>query len=140
MGSGAGEAERVRSAVGYGVLVAMIVACGCQTAVGVAPRVGLEDVRGGRKMLKPRASVTVCRSRCFGQAVPRDSDLMTEAIARMLRGDEEATLVVDATIESKSWTTGVFGRECVTVTGDVVRETGTVFLPLVGGTGAHHGH
>jgi hypothetical protein len=87
-------------------------------------------------MLRPTASATVCRNE-GPLSRPATPDLLDAALLELLRRDGEATAVVNGRIESTTWTIGVYGRTCVTLTGDVVRFTTTVLLPM---DGNHHGH
>jgi len=113
-----------------------VVLSGCATTIGGVPRLEPADPAAGVKMLRPAAIATVCRSEgVLSPAEPRD--LLGTAFRELLSRDEEATAVVDAQIESTSWTIGVYGRRCVTLTGDVVRFTTTVLLPMGKG---HHVH
>ena len=92
----------------------------------------------GHKMLRPGLSVTECRS-----GVPwahGADDLLGSAFERMLAGDEEANLVLNVRIESTWWSVGVYGGRCVTLTGDLVRTTTTILLPMPASHGDHGGH
>jgi hypothetical protein len=105
--------------------------------LGTIPRVAPTDPTQGFKMLQPGASATACRS---GGAGTEDADLIGRALRTLLARDREATEVVNARAESTGWSIGVYGRQCVTLTGDVVRTTPTVLLPMEHGGHVHDGH
>jgi hypothetical protein len=121
--------------VGFALATAAIM-IGCTDVVGGMPRVERLDPAAGFKMLKPRATTTVCRA--TGLVSPSASeDLLGTALRELLARDAEATTVLNASVESTSWSLGVYGKRCVTLTGDVVRSTTTVLLPM---NGVHEGH
>jgi hypothetical protein len=117
------------------VAAVAVATVGCAAVVGRAPRLEALDPAQGFKMLRPAARATVCRSIGLAAAAEED-DLLDAALRQLLARDEEATSVLNAQVESTSWSIGVYGRRCVTLTGDVVRSTTTVLLPMSG----HHGH
>ncbi len=106
----------------------------CRTPVGRVPRLEPLDATQGYKMLRPAATTTVCRTTGPLAGHERD-DSLEAALRELLARDREATTVVNGRIESTSWSIGVYGRRCVTLTGDVVRPTSTVLLPM-----EHEGH
>jgi hypothetical protein len=61
------------------------------------------------------------------------------AMARLLELDPEANAVVNARLEASFWSIGIYGRECLTMWGDVVRSTTSLLLPMPGHEG-HGGH
>jgi hypothetical protein len=105
------------------------------------PRVQAPPDTQGYKMLRPAQTAVECAGdgpRRFGAARPA-----RRAVRRLLARDGEADSVINARVESTQWSLGVYGRRCVTVTGDVVRSTSTIMLPMPGehqGHGAHGGH
>ena len=123
-----------RSRGGAGRLVASaVVLGGCTVAVGGVPRLEQLDPAQGFKMLRPSATATACAGRGMFSSAPPD-DLLATAFRELLARDDEATAVVNGRVESTTWTVGVYGRRCVTLTGDVVRFATTVMLPM------EHGH
>ena len=119
-----------------------MVLCGCTATVGGVPRLERLDPAQGFKMLRPAAVATACREEGpFSR--PDDGtevDLLGTALQDLLARDDEATAVVNGRVESTSWTLGVYGRRCVRLTGDIVRFTATVLLPMGEGHHGHHGH
>jgi hypothetical protein len=92
-------------------------------------------------MLRPAQTAVECAG--DGLVASETPDLLDRAVRRLLARDDEADSLVNARVESTRWSLGVYGRRCVTVTGDVVRSTSTVLLPMPGehqGHGAHGGH
>src|SRR5262249_55987648 len=87
------------------------------------------DAAQGFKMLRPAATTTVCRA-TGPLASHEPEDPLEAALRELLAADREATTIVNGRIESTSWSVGVYGRRCVTLTGDVVRPTATVLLPM----------
>jgi hypothetical protein len=115
-----------------------IVGCGTSTTL---PRVMRADPFEGVKMLKPGATATECRSTVLWRSAPSpEGDIGVRALERLLASDEEADAVVNARFAWTSWSVGVYGRRCVTVTGDVVRSIRTVRLPMPQSHGDHTGH
>ena len=113
----------------------VVATSGCDTPIGRVPRLEPLDVAQGFKMLRPAATTTVCRATGpLGGGQPED--LLEAALRELLARDEEATTIANGRIESTSWSIGVYGRQCVTLTGDVVRPTSTVLLPM---EHDHHG-
>lgn len=133
------EGPKRRRAGWCGGLLALPLLAGCYGAVGGVPQLALADGRRGLKMLRPHMSTMACRTSLFGQRLDGEPDLALTTLTEMLRVDEEATLVVNAKVEWTSWTTGVYGRECVTLTGDVMREASMVLIPMSGEHGNHAG-
>jgi hypothetical protein len=132
-----GEAGRgVRAIVGI-VLISVVLA-GCSGSLGMLPRVAAPAPTAGYKMLRPGVTVTECEG--GSPWARRDSDLLGKALQRLLEHDAEADLVINAQIESTGWSLGIYWKRCVTVTGDVVRTTTTVLLPMPGSHGDHDGH
>jgi hypothetical protein len=115
--------------------VSLVIFGGCSATVGRLPRLEELDPAQGYKMLRPDSVATACRTE--GPFAGREADLLEAALRDLLARDDEATAVVNGRVESTSWTIGVYGRRCVTLTADVVRFTPTVLLPMGGG---HHGH
>jgi hypothetical protein len=103
---------------------------GCSTTLGTLPRIDAPDPSQGFKMLKPGATATACSG---GVVTSKGQRLMDLAVQRLLAQDEEANAIVDAEVESTSWSIGVYGRRCVTLRGDLVRTTSTVLLPMADG-------
>jgi hypothetical protein len=101
----------------------------CRTPVGRVPRLEPFEAAQGFKMLRPAATTTVCRA-TGPLAGGEPEDPLEAALRELLARDHEATTIVNARIESTSWSVGVYGRRCVTLTGDVVRPTSTVLLPM----------
>jgi hypothetical protein len=99
------------------------------------PRLERLDAAQGFKMLRPAAVATACRTE--GPFAGTEDDLLATALGDLLARDDEATAVVNGRVESTFWTIGVYGRRCVQLTGDVVRFTTTVLLPMSEG---HHRH
>jgi hypothetical protein len=112
---------------------------GCTTVIGGAPRLEALDPAQGFKMLRPTATATACRSSGL-LARPSADDLLERALRELLARDEEATTVVNGRVESTGWSIGVYGRQCVKLSGDVVRLAPTVLLPMGEGHAGHHGH
>jgi hypothetical protein len=119
------------------VLAVATLLSGCTAQLGSLPRVQALAATEGFKMLRPAQTVSECTADGLGRS--RDPDLLEAAIRRLLARDEEADAVINARIESTHWSIGVYGRRCVTITGDVVRSAATILLPM-GGHGAHGGH
>ena len=123
------------------VILSAALLSSCTTSLGTLPRVQAPPDTQGYKMLRPAQAVVECAG--DGLAASDSRDLLDAAIRRLLASDEEADSVVNARVESTQWSLGVYGRRCVTVTGDVVRSTSTILLPMPGehqGHGAHGGH
>lgn len=110
----------------------------CTTSLGSVPRVQPLVATEGYKMLRPAQTASECGSEGIGASGP--TDLLGAAIGRLLARDQEADSVINARVESTRWSLGVYGRRCVTVTGDVVRSTATILLPMPGGHEGHSGH
>ena len=122
-------------------LVAGALLSSCTAALGTLPRVEAPADTQGYKMLRPAEMVVECAGDGLAASEPRD--LLDAAVRRLLARDQEADSVINARVESTQWSLGVYGRRCVTVTGDVVRSTSTILLPMPGdhqGHGAHGGH
>jgi hypothetical protein len=112
----------------------------CTTGLGTLPRVQAPPDTQGYKMLRPGQTAVECAGEGLGSE-PRD--LLDAAVRGLLARDDEADSLINARVESTQWSLGVYGRRCVTVTGDVVRSTSTILLPMPGehqGHGAHGGH
>lgn len=120
------------------VLAVALLACGRGTVV--LPRVTSIDPGEGFKMLRPGAKTTDCRARAIWIDAPVSEDEATRALGVLLGSDPEADAVLNARLEWTSWTLGVYGKRCVTLTGDVVRSIRTVTLPMPASHGAHTGH
>jgi hypothetical protein len=128
-------------ALRYAVIVSAALLWSCTTGLGSLPRIQAPPDTQGYKMLRPAQTAVECAS--DGLAVSGPRDLLDAAVRKLLARDEEADSVVNARVESTQWSLGVYGRRCVTVTGDVVRSTSTILLPMPGehqGHGAHGGH
>jgi hypothetical protein len=122
-----------------GILVAGLAVLGltgCTTTVGTLPRVTLLAPTDGFKMLKPKASVTQCRSEWL--KVGSEGDLIDSAVRALLARDDEGDALLDVVVESNGWSVGVYGRRCVTVTADVVRSVRAVLLPMPESHRGHH--
>jgi hypothetical protein len=116
---------------------------GCGGGVVHVPRLAAPDPNAGHKMLQPQATVTECLTETpWARPGPAGDDLLQRAVARLLAADAEADAIVDARLEWTGWSVGVYGRRCVTLTGDVVRSIRTVVLPMPvhGGSHSAHGH
>jgi hypothetical protein len=125
----------------YAVIVSAAFLSSCTTGLGTLPRVQAPPDTQGYKMLRPAQTAVECAG--DGLVVSEPPDLLDTAIRRLLARDKESDSVVNARVESTQWSLGVYGRRCVTVTGDVVRSTSTILLPMPGehqGHGAHGGH
>jgi hypothetical protein len=112
----------------------------CTSVLGTVPRMQAPPDTQGYKMLRPAQTAVECAGDGLVAETP---DLLDRAVRRLLARDDEADSVINARVESTRWSLGVYGRRCVTVTGDVVRSTSTVLLPMPGehqGHGAHGGH
>jgi hypothetical protein len=147
MNEGRGPTTMSRRAEGRRVggrcasIVAGALLASCTTGLGTLARVQAPPESQGYKMLRPAQTVVECAGDGIAVSAPRD--LLDAAIRRLLARDDEADSVVNARVESTRWSLGVYGRRCVTVTGDVVRSTSTILLPMPGehqGHGAHGGH
>lgn len=125
------------------LVLALVAAIGCRGAVTV-PRLTPVGSLDGFKMLKPAARARECRPGAIWESRgAAEEELATRALQRLLALDDEADAVLDARLEWTWWTIGVYGRRCVTLTGDVVRSVRTVVLPMPGhesGHGAHGEH
>ena len=138
--SGSAEESR-RRAPGFAAIVAGALLSSCTTGLGTLPRVQAPPDTQGFKMLRPAQTAVECAG--DGIVASEARDLLGAAVRRLLARDEEADSVINARVESTQWSLGVYGRRCVTVTGDVVRSTSTILLPMPGehqGHGAHGGH
>jgi hypothetical protein len=91
-------------------------------------------------MLKPDAATEVCRSTGVLAGRAAEADLAGAALTRLMGLDAEANAVVNARLESSVWSIGLYGRECVTLRGDVVRSVTTLLLPMPEGHPSHGGH
>jgi len=121
--------------------LAAALASSCTAGLGSLPRVQALPDSQGYKMLRPAQTVVECAGDGITGSDARD--LLDAAIRRLLARDDEADSVINVRVESTHWSLGVYGRRCVTVTGDVVRSTSTILLPMPGepqGHGAHGGH
>jgi hypothetical protein len=116
--------------------LAVLGMAGCTTTVGTLPRVTLLAPTDGFKMLKPKESTTRCRSEWL--TVGAESDLTDSAVRSLLARDDESDALVDVVVESTAWSVGIYGRRCVTVTGDVVRSVRSVLLPMPESHRGHH--
>jgi len=122
-------------------IVAGVVLSSCTAGLGSLPRVQAPPDTQGYKMLRPTQTAVECAGEGLAASGPRD--LLDAAVRQLLARDGEADSVINARVESTQWSLGVYGRRCVTVTGDVVRSTSTIMLPMPGehqGHGAHGGH
>jgi hypothetical protein len=122
-------------------IVAGLVLSSCTAGLGTLPRVQAPPDTQGYKMLRPAQTAVECAGEGLAASEPRD--LLDAAVRQLLARDDEADSVVNARVESTQWSLGVYGRRCVTVTGDVVRSTSTIMLPMPGehqGHGTHGGH
>ena len=144
-GGGAGTSMRSVTAEGAGRVVRSLVGSvvvaltlgACTSSVGTLPRVAAAAPQEGYKMLRPGLAATEC-----GAAIPwgaGEDDLLGRAFRRLLERDAEANLVINARVESTWWSIGVYGRRCVTLTGDLVRTTTTILLPMPASHGDHGG-
>ena len=123
-------------AIAFGALLSS-----CTAGLGTLPRIQARPDTQGYKMLRPEQTATQCAGEGLAASEPRD--LLDAAVRSLLTRDEEADSVINARVESTQWSLGVYGRRCVTVTGDVVRSTSSILLPMPGehqGHGAHGGH
>jgi hypothetical protein len=123
------------------VAAVMLLSSGCTSRLGSLPRIQALSATEGYKMLRPSQTVSECSSDGIGGT--NGPDLLEAAIGRLLARDAEADSIINARVESTEWSIGVYGRRCVTVTGDVVRSASTILLPMPGGHeghGSHEGH
>ncbi len=97
--------------------------------MGVIPRATLLAPTDGFKMIAPGASVTRCRPDGL-LAARTDGDLVGDAVRDLLARDPEADAVVRASVETAGWSIGLYGRQCVTIKGDVVRSVRAILLPM----------
>ena len=116
-------------------IVAGVVLSSCTAGLGTLPRVQAPPDTQGYKMLRPAQTAVECAGEGLAASEPRD--LLDAAVRQLLARDAEADSVINARVESTQWSLGVYGRRCVTVTGDVVRSTSTILLPM---PGEHQGH
>ncbi len=121
-------------ALAIGLMVLAVVAC--TGTVGTLPRITLLAPTDGFKMLRPNVSATRCRA--GGLFARDDGDLAGAAVKDLLTRDDEGDAVLNVKVESTSWSLGVYGRRCVTVSGDVVRSVRSVVLPMPGSHAEHH--
>jgi len=135
--SAAAEGSRGRRVYLLAVIAAMVLS-GCTTTLGSLPRVQPLPATEGYKMLRPAQTGSECRSEGLGAT--GSQDLLGAVMGRLLARDEEADAVINARVESTHWSLGVYGRRCVTVTGDVVRSASTILLPMPGGHQGHGNH
>ena len=136
-----GTEESHRRAPRLTGIVAGALLSSCTTGLGTLPRVQAPPDTQGFKMLRPAQTAVECAG--DGIVASEARDLLGAAVRRLLARDEEADSVINARVESTQWSIGVYGRRCVTLTGDVVRSTSTILLPMPGeheGHGAHGGH
>jgi hypothetical protein len=122
-------------------ILAGVVLSSCTAGLGSLPRVQAPPDTQGYKMLRPAQTAVECAGEGLAASEPRD--LLDAAVRQLLARDDEADSVINARVESTQWSLGVYGRRCVTLTGDVVRSTSTIMLPMPGehqGHGAHGGH
>ena len=136
-----GRAEGSRIARRSAALVAGALLSSCTAGLGTLPRIQAPPDTQGYKMLRPAQTAVECARDGLLASEPRD--LLDAAVRGLLARDQEADSVINARVESTQWSLGVYGIRCVTVTGDVVRSTSTVLLPMPGdhqGHGAHGGH
>jgi hypothetical protein len=102
------------------------------------PGLLVADGRSGYKMLKPNGVVTRCgRS---GWTNDHEPALTQAAFQQLLSGDEEANALSNATLQWTGWSVGFYGKQCVTLRGDVVRSATTILLPMGEGHGGHDTH
>lgn len=123
-----------------GAIAAAMTLAACTTSLGTLPRVGPTLHTQGHKMLKPNAAVTECTATGMGTPAGGVEDLLQEALRELLALDDEADGVMNARVQSTWWSVGVYGRRCVTLTGDLVRSTTTILLPMSGGHAEHGNH
>src|SRR5262245_61066086 len=118
------------------VLAVTAVACG--GSLGRVPRATATAETEGFKMLRPQLQARRCEGAFVGSDGNRD--LVGECIRELLASDHEADAVMNAEVEWRSFSIGVYRWQCAILRGDVVRSVRTVMLPMPGGHGAHHGH
>jgi hypothetical protein len=121
------------------VLGALVLA-GCAAAQGGrVPRLATTSDRDGFKLLRPQATVEVCRG-SFGAAFGvADAGILDEAFRRALTLDPEADALVDVSLRWRWRSILVYGWQCVSLRGDVVRTISTVLVPMPADH-AHHDH
>jgi hypothetical protein len=93
---------------------------------------------GGRKMLRPDARASACRTRVLGVTLGAASSPLDEALHALLTLDPEADTLTDVRVDSWATSVGLFDRSCVTVHANVVRAILVVNLPAP--PGHHHEH
>lgn len=127
-----------RLAFSRAALVGFVAILGCGWSLGDIPVVGVDDDRAGFKMLRPGAEAESCRASVLGIPVGNgEGGSLEEAIARLLKLDEEANVLRHVRVRTSSFVTGLYNRRCVTVSADVGRVANVVRLPVVG-EGHHH--
>ena len=132
------RAEGRRVAGSFAAILTGALLSSCTANLGTLPRVQAPPDTQGYKMLRPGQTAVECVGDGIAASEPRD--LLDVAVRRLLARDEEADSLINARVESTQWSLGVYGRRCVTVTGDVVRSTSTILLPMPGEHGAHGAH
>lgn len=135
------ETLRARS---LAVLASLVLAGCAVTQGGRVPRLATASDRDGFKLLRPRATVEVCRGSIaagLGAAAvgTGDADLLDEAFRRALALDPEADALLEASMRWRWRTVLVYGWHCLSLRGDLVRTIPTVLVPM-SGDHAHHGH
>ena len=120
------------------LVVALVAGCSSMHAATL-PRVSSLAPEDGFKLLKPRARVVQCDGGLFPGLINRRSDLADQALRELLSSDAEGNTLIDLRIEWRSWSIGVYGRQCIAMEGDLVRPTATVLLPMAGDHSGHHG-
>lgn len=90
------------------------------------------------QMLTPGAE----ERRCHWRAAWREGgEPARSALAALAATTDEADVLVDTSISTRTTFLGPFIRECATVRTSLARRIRTILLPSVGGEhGAHHGH
>jgi hypothetical protein len=123
------------------ILLITLLGSGCGRGTVDLARLAPTDPAQGFKMLRPQATATECRLEApWRPGGSSTDDLVDRALTALLRSDAEADAVVNTRLEWTSWTVGVYGRRCVTLTGDVVRSIRTVLLPMPGHDAGHEAH
>ncbi len=111
---------------------------GCATRVETLPAVLGPEAYPPAMVLATGAQGEDCgRSILF---VPLRQPQLAEAVARALAKVPEATLLTNAEVVTSTFTTGVYNRTCLRVTGSAARLVSSLVVPAPEGHHGHHGH
>lgn len=107
---------------------------GCRAQLG-----SVAGVLGSETYAPAMVLATGARGEDCGAAVlfvPLRRANLADAVARAIASVPEATLLIDADVETRSMVTGVYNRRCVVVRGSAAKLVSSVVLPMP----MEHGH